>query len=372
MTTLADKLHTALQSSTMATQPERYALQTALRRAQRYVLDTEASKLMADLAFAVIMKAESTPPYGHTKEAIAPDVSERLIALRHAAELPFSTTWIEFDNTARLMHARQLCSTNWNSDDLPVPRSGWLLERHPQMPAWHRSTYVADIHHRLVEEAKFPDQVFVMPIAWAWSITEQPEAETPWNDLTALGLINSPGFVGKAVGVSNYFDPHVRMVRSYLDHREANRPAFTKLLSDEFAGDLRYTWALLSTLRRVPFVIQEVQPGTRHTTESGKVLDYFVHRTVHLKLPTLRSQAAARQAVAGVIRRHRLHEVAAHDRVYHRGTDKEFVRRIEQHERGDERIGRVIRDATIVRHKKLAKAVETSPVSSAIESAVKR
>jgi len=330
MKTLADKLHIDLCRANSFVS-DAYAMRNVLRKAQKFTLDNESSAKVSDFSIAIAKDLESA----------------RAIAIP-----PYPLTWVELDNNARHTRAQELgikkvgVANKITMEDInpftaydssrPVPRIGWLIERHHNQHTAFKMTFVGEVDAKVNAGC-----VFVTPWAWAWDIEGN---ECPWS---ILSYSIPPDKVSHySFGVH----PSVSVAKSWIVNSYGSYKPFLKDIEvlQEFAGELRNCWGLLVALGSLPTidhaVIRIENPNDTPVEPikiKDKIVQPFVLRNVTLRIPRLRNiNKVVQRCLEGV--RKRRHEVRGHFRHY-RNAEGVVVRKvwIQEHERGDIALGRV-------------------------------
>lgn len=320
MIPLADKLHVDLCNAKSFPQ-HAYDMRATLRKAQKFVLDAASSAKISDFSLAI---------------------AEDLDGARQAARPPYPVTWIEFDNLARFNRATELnikrtINPAFNKgDQSPIPRVGWLIERHPTQHSAYKLSHVGDLSG---------DKVFVTPWSWIWDVEGGP---SPWEVIN----VGEDGWSDDLVSHYHFgVNPQVSKTTTWFGWSYGTPRGATQLderLASEFAGELRNAWGLLVALGALPSVDHAVvrienpnEPAPPVTIVKDKPVQPFVIRQVTLRIPRLRDiNKVVTRCIEGA--RKRRHGVRGHWRHY-RNADGDVVRKvwIQDHERGDESLGRV-------------------------------
>ena len=315
---LIDKLHHATFHDTVGLQyiEDKYALRMLLRKAQRFTLDTYTSRMVADFSMAV---------------------ARDLPTVRELAIPPFPVTWIDIDNVARLNRIRELgygltpTAAGETEAGAPVDRAGWLI--------WPSSDLGG---HYMVHVCEVGQGVLVSPLAWWWHTGEG----TAFKDINPDNeLIERLTFGMKGTDVGS----NAMVIPSNL-HRDHNRKKLfngneqIRELMLEIAGELRHVFGFLMALAATKSTIREqAMPTAKRSAPNGKPLFPLEHKIMHLHL---RRKTTARDVVLRAITKHRMreHDVRAHLRTLRSGR----IIKVTDHKRGDKKLGRIVRDNTLV------------------------
>ena len=326
--TLIDVVHEATftEPRTMMFVKDKYALRMMLRRAHRFMLDSSTSRLVGDFSIAV---------------------SADLDSARRLAVPPFPVTWFELDNAARMARTRELgvkvLDAVENPNTVygpPVDRCGWLV--HPASQGGYYCTYFA-------ESDGGP---FALPFSYWWH-TGEPDPDT-LDDLRGDFFRNtvmemqwmSFGMARGNVGPSDaYLYP--APFQPQIEDQTA-KPDMVLDMMAEMAGEQRHIWGLMVALGagQLGGVEADTSGRVQHsgapkTMPNGKPLLALEHKTLHLHLA---KRTTPDKVLLRAITHHkkRWHEVRSHWRTY-KNEDGTVRRRtlIEQHTRGDERLGRI-------------------------------
>lgn len=313
---LADRVNLALSrplTEGLAYVRDAHGLRDKLRKAKHFRVDARGSAYIAEASVAIA---------SHLEEA------------RELSRAPYPLMWVELDNVARLKRMQDLGigltrRALGKVEGEPVPAIGWLIERHLQQPSAHRATYFT--------HADFG--CFMAPLAFTWDCdglscpwasNETPRLDVPVNDFL-LGLDDAKC---SAIWVTTgWVDPS----RARLQRASLLR---------EFAGELRHIFGFLTTIGHVPTDEREIIRIDGDVSQpppvvKGKPVFPLVHRDIIIKLPKHRDITKVLTRVCEGMRKKR-HEVRGHWR-HHYNADGSIRRRtwIREHERGDEKLGRV-------------------------------
>jgi len=299
-------------------------LRDSVRKSIKFKLDDKSSAMIADASVSVAK---------HCDEA------------RQIARPPFPLTWIEFNNTARVARGRELGISDAHTmkipGDEPVPHVAWLIERHQSQHSAYMVTYVSFM--------KAPDDgrwvTMALPWSWGWDVEGK---DCPWekylmpieeklrtrfdrttemNNALVWTLLGSQEKCESLWMLKGYGDPE-KTIDDFFDGMTA-----------ELAGEVRHIFGLLALLSETKTEEKEYdRSGEVAPIVAGKPVNPLIYRDVSIRLNPKQSVARlVTRAVEGV--RHRRHPVRGHQRHYKNGT----VKWIEAHERGDEKLGRVVR-----------------------------
>jgi hypothetical protein len=318
-------------------QDDALALRTKLCSARRFVLDTEMSGFMSDLACAFFGKISSP--------SCIQDIGGRAVEdARRLALLPFDVTWIEYDGRAQHRHAlaqyadvvdliegaKNFLKTG---EDEVCPVEGWLC--------WKDTD---QIFHAQVISALSGDKCGVLPIRWHWRIDDQP---TGWhhlgNDRNGYTTSQLRPWFGKPIAntvlpVGFWYDTDkigFTIAPWAINYNVAPMIASWK-------GNLRYLLALLACINSdsVPTLKAYSPRPSGWFSAGGQSRALLDFTTVTIKLP--KNVSSAKYAARIVKRiRHRRHEVRSFLR-----KDRQGVKRIlvHSHFRGDASLGWVVHE----------------------------
>lgn len=276
-------------------------MRRALTTARRFVMDEGMSAFMADIAQV---------PF-HVPPVRRPEV---LDTLRHGARLPHSATWIEFDGRAfraellKIMDGAttDVFGASLGDHSTVVPRWGWLMQEHPQMPQAVQMHQFMGMGGRALK----------MPMRFVWQTTDEP---LPWAADTAAGEIahGITGYQPAQMGVI-YAGPIPKERQLRVGHEGGGFPIYTtdKLLA-EVGGTIRYAVALLATLNDVPVELTDVRQSHGFVAR-GAYRKYLDHTTVRLRIPVRQDTRRLAKKLVALARR-RAHQVRGHWRLYERG-----------------------------------------------------
>lgn len=318
--TLADQIHEATfaspRSPGMRWLSDPYALRITLRKAKCFRLDKTASEYVADASLAI---------------------SDHLDEARELARSPYPVTWIDLDNTARLNRIQSLGVPLTNradgtSEGGPVPRVGWLIERHQTQHSAHRMTYFCAIDEGPV----------ILPISWTWDCEGLPN---PWP--TSLRTSPRTAFIHTmdyCFGIYGAKCQHVSVIPGWCDpEKGGDIPAS---LLREMIGELRHCFGLLVTLGHVPTIERDIVSIDGDLTKQpkvikGKTLLPLIHREVLINVPKRTTLSKIVDRIMEGMRKRR-HGVRGHWRHFY-NEDGSLRRKvwIRDHERGDETLGRI-------------------------------
>lgn len=297
--------------------------------ARKFVLDGSASEFLADLS--------------HAAYTVSPG-NQRNIALveqtRQLSRLPHAVAWFEYD--ARAMRRRSMqnykevsyiqgvhignhlvasAATPAQNEEV-VPQIGWLMIENGET-SFTVYTFVGA-----------PDQKFiaVLPYSIHWTTDDSVPAFA-----SALPKLSTPDAY-LATGIKGYEVPQVvyGMVPGV-------RPMQAEEMIAEFVGELRFVWALLSTINDIPVGIKHVRPAKGYIAR-GRYRSYFQHSVISLVLPKGRDPRVVARKVVELSRR-RAHQVRGHWRRDWRHEGNRIW--IREHQRGDASLGMVVHDYAV-------------------------
>jgi hypothetical protein len=320
---LIDKLHEATFYDSIGMQyiADKYALRMLLRKAQRFTLDDDTSRMIADFSYAV---------------------ATDLDIVRQLSIPPFPITWIDVNNVARLNRVKELggqltpTAAGETKAGPPVDRIGWLI-----WPASDQEGYYM-IHVTYVGQG-----ILVSPWAWRWHTdksetiqTELDEHDLKYIERLTFGLTNTGvDIMDASVQPSTLHFPNEKYTSSLK-----NRAQIESLML-EISGELRHLFGFLMALAAAKSTTTPQSPlkGDLRKMPNGKPLLPLEHKIMHLHL---RPKVKIRDLVLRAITKHKMreHEVRAHLRTLRSGR----IIKVRDHKRGDAALGRIIRDETRV------------------------
>jgi len=342
------------------------AMRAALKSARRFVADDRMAMFMAELANEAFLKARSNK------------LCCRIVdSLRIQARVPHEAIWIEYPIRPYQVRSSTLRGSVNNPSEQPLIE-GWLIQQHPKIST------AAIMHTFVMDDRRSPsgDYIFTFPYAYAWTCDDS--IPLPWfHDLEQTGYLNEDEKPDRwlsenLLGIRGYKTLSCGIVRSPLIKSIAETLAesprsewkmritnYYELLC-EWSGTLRRTWALLAALDNLPLTYGPVRQSAGFLAR-GQIRKGLEHRTITLNLPAhADTRTLARRAIATIHRKR--HEVRGHwrDDWRHPAVKKcnphlwEFVDNdpdhiecsvckgrqifIPKHERGDEKLGRIIHD----------------------------
>ena len=329
-----------------------------IAQARKFVLDTDASRFLSDLAHASYMGSQRS-----SLKAIE--------QTRQLARSPHTTTWIEYDARAfrdRTMEAYSEVRHVVAKRVLPfsglgklyltedkaatgvdvVPTIGWLVIETP----FEESC----VSFTMFTFAGFPDGVLLLPFMFGWTTDDSIPFKEGAVDFQGISVSHV------ATGLKGYNVPQVVIGRTPGITCSPENEA--KLLA-EFIGELRFLWALLAAINDVPIGLKHVRPAKGFYAR-GRYRHYFEHSVISILLPKGRDpRVVARHIVA--LSRRRAHLVRGHWRrdwthpgevlCAHEfyadknqaiclkcGMEKSWVK---EHQRGDASLGMVVHDYAV-------------------------
>lgn len=320
-----------------------------LAKARKFVLNSDMSAFMCDLANVVI----GTPKEMHVRI---------LEGTRKLARAPHALTWIEYDNVAKVERGKEYGVEPANRDHLPE-KLGWLIEQHPQVEtafsALECSSHALDVNNQTI----YCPQPNV--VAHVWCTEDHP---IPFNAAEFAPFIKkympNDGSVsnypdrsggnewvsGVTTGITSYHSPYVGIIRGpqsqdmmnkYFEQSKYNAIA-------ELQGDLRYLWALLATINDLPTKVEAVV-ASRGFVAKGRYRKFVDHSFITLNIPAKTYKKVAAKAIHAAKRR--AHQVRGHWRKNWRKPGERMW--IKEHERGDASLGFVLHDYKVT-HENLA------------------
>ncbi len=308
-----------------------------LEKARKFVLDSEMSAFLADIALNAFKGPEKT---ANVKGAGA-----ILDQMRRMSRAPFPVTWIEFDHKSLFIRRKELAPAQITaSPDETCANEGWLICQHPGLPNIYHSTLMfGQLTPKGVDKfANVTGEMGILPymaglpgpFTWAWSVDN--ETHIPFEPVKDLGGRSHSEI---PLGILGYESPFVKVIyRPGLEkqYRSEAGEDFGNMFLKEFIGDLRYTWALLSTINDLPILAKEIRPSKGYLAK-GRWRKFMSHSLITLQVPTRMSKEKLARKILALSRRRR-HEVRGHYRVNWRNPAGEKIW-IDAHMRGDATLG---------------------------------
>lgn len=298
-------------------------------QARKFVLDTEASRFLSDLAHASYIG----------KRDGSKDIIEQV---RQLARIPHSITWIEYDHRAFRYRTEEAYPSVQHyetertekglvakpSDSKAVPddiskQIGWLLEE------FGETLFVVTFF------AEGSDgSVVTMPHSIAWT-TDSSVPPIQHSTITAGA---SDSYL--ATGIHGYDIPNV--VIGTVPEINLGRDITTRMVV-EMLGELRFVWALLAAINDIPIGLKHVSP-TKGFVARGRYRKFVEHSVISILIPKGRDpQKIARKVVE--LSRRRAHMVRGHWRRDYRHEGNRIW--VKEHQRGDASLGFVTHDYQI-------------------------
>lgn len=318
-TPLVDKLNLALSKDDAAgvrSLENRRAFRDVLRKAHCFTIDTETSKMIVDFSLAIVRDLD---------------------AARQLAIPPFPVTFFQINNKARFARVleRGISITRTAAGEVDGPAVevvGWLIERHQTQHTAYRISYCTVTN----------EGAAVMPVNWCWDIDG---LDLPWPHQVGLGgqaaknkMLFGTVLDREIIGTGFCECP------GGIKSRYAE-PAFD-LFRNELAGELRHVWGLLIALGTAVVVERDGPVIDRKASPIVNGKPVFPIETRHCTISLPRKITVDRlvdRAIIGVKKRR--HGVRGHWRQYRDADGNVRLRKwIADHERGDERLGRVVKD----------------------------
>jgi len=343
-----------------------------LASARKFVLTDDMSTFMADLAYASL-PSHNTEGVVYTDKTVNERAHNLLNGMRAMARLPHRVTWIEFNAKAKATRARDEYKADLDVDQIPE-RCGWLIMQHPTLETAYRA--VAFSSHTFDEHGRSSYHPQPCIFAYAWRSDEGPP---PWPKLEVIDKayrLRNEGDDTTSIpvpaeawltGILDYTCDSVTTCEAFT-RREIVELFMERSQYDplqEMSSDLRYLWALLATIDRLPTSMAEVR-ASKGFVAKGSYKRFMDHTTITLKVPTKHYRKVASSAIAPC--RRKRHMVRGHwrldrhhpiatlcDHVF-QGTPEGHVectichgRRlfIKEHERGDASLGFVLHDYVV-------------------------
>jgi hypothetical protein len=317
------------------------AMQQALIGARRFVLDDRMSSFLGDLSSAGFA--------GGYK----PKVGARLVEqMRISARLPHSAVWIEYDLHKAQIRSRELLGKAVSPfDPAESPqKEGWLLQQHPTLET-------AICMHIFSQNPggksdSFGFDTWTFPVMYTWTVDDRP---SPWPS------IFKPGGAADSIlatGIAPYISSGVTIAQSPLLASFKNNELVSELVQ-EWAGVMRRTWALLSTINDIPILATDVRQSKGFFAK-GQIRKFLSYQTLTLNVPVKKdTRVLARQLIA--LARKRAHQVRAHWRHDWRNPGNQSCKHewdieqrcrlcrahriwVHEHQRGDPSLGIIFKD----------------------------
>jgi hypothetical protein len=300
--TLADALIQASFKKHYELLDPKRELPKLLAEANRYVLNDSMSGFMADLAWASLLTSLNQGK-----------AQNLLDSMRRQARAPHKVTWIEYNHQAKHRRSQEYGSNRNSPADSGPDKCGWLILQHPQIDTAFWAIECASHSWDLDGKTKIANpQAFAFSHVWC-----SEDHPIPWNRFplkvhggTVEGITTGVlAYRSPYVGVSAGFVPE-KIALKFIQHSESRGQSPVK----ELAGDLRYLWALLTTLNDLPVKISEATAAPGHFFAKGKYRKFLTHKTITLTIPETKYKRTAARAIVAV--RKRAHQVRGHHRVH--------------------------------------------------------
>jgi hypothetical protein len=266
----------------------------AIASARKFVIDENMSAFMADLAYASLLTCSNTG------KAI-----KLLDGMRQLSRLPHDVTWIEYDFRAKAERAVMEYGADIKLGPEEVPdKCGWLCWRHPTLETAFMALQCTS--HSFDDKGAREPEPQAGALAYTWR-TE--DGAPPWPETVIEG---HPHPEGHLTGILPYRSDSVMVVRApHLSEEFFNlylaNTAYHPLR--ELSSDLRYLWALLSTINDLPTQIVDVR-ASKGFIARGRYHKFVDHKVIHLTVPTKVYKRVAQRAIASA--RRKAHQVRGH------------------------------------------------------------
>src|SRR5262245_24077025 len=270
-------------------------LRMTLLAARRFVLADEMAAFIVDLAFENLFgrtfrQVQRGRPLNTA--SLRKRVFRLLDQMRHFSRLPHRVTWIEFsydafvrreraiadelgiENASAITPDGEIISTRKWNEQLELARGvrvGWLMRQ------IGTSETAFDCTRFTNEEGKMS----FSPCAMIWDTDEailpfrlQEPAKGTGSEM-ALGIT---GYVRENVG----YHPMANHIYNGTD--EEFREAIVNSLHEQ-DGNLRYVWAFLSTLNKIPLAQPRIVKPTRGFMGRGSYHRFLEHSIITLNIP---------------------------------------------------------------------------------------
>jgi len=319
------------------------AIGKEIAEARKFVLDTEASSFLADLAHAA-----------YTPLTTAESKYQMLDRARVLSRLPHDNTWVEYDS--RAFRARTLdmygdCvgsieGTGLCHQNEVVPRIGWLLQPLAMMVERARAVLTEGeripsgsqvFGVRTFAELPPPIEYVGMPYFMLWAADDTEFLNWKSLDTSRADFVADSDI---ATGIRGYNSPHVQM---YLEKEYRTQNAALKMAA-EFCGEIRFIWAFLSTLNDIPVTRKVITPGKGFYTPAGRYKKFVEHERISINLAGVDDPVKLARKVVEAVRR-RAHQVRGHWRKHHWKPGERIW--IPEHQRGDASLGFVLHDYSV-------------------------
>jgi hypothetical protein len=262
--------------------------------ARKFVLDKEASSFLADLSHAAFdVTIPNEMKIRHLDQA------------RVLSRLPHSKTWIEYDSKEFRRRTLEAYTGMVNSSeggglchqDEVVPRIGWYLEK------------ISDNVFTCLTAVEFEAGVCdMMPYIIAWAVDDSNILESKLRT-KGMTLDESREYDSSiCTGVQSY---RSKSVVIEFDERFVKSKETAFKLASEFTGEIRFIWALLSTINDIPIGRKKIIQDRGFITPAGRYKRFTDYEMISISLPKGRApQSVARGAVE--MSRRRAHHVREH------------------------------------------------------------
>ncbi len=317
------------------------AYRKSIREASRFTLEDDATRYITEIS-------STTPP-------------EKLFYRLQFATLPYPTTWIEFNNRAKVRIMRELKGL----EGVPVDvsdRAGILLERVDDtmvtctMVVEGVNTFTSPLFHgyllTLDERVHPHNRTFngMTPFSlhyrinrlmndpyWkdlkendAQLILDQLAFGAPWGYSgkgQGDGTVTGVGDLLASVSVPDLLKRHAEVAFTrFYDFFELARKTNIKVMQKladiinqeiaEFTGMLRWIVTALAVLNEIPTRMTHHEPVHQVRAGLTKRLPAFDYHMVTLRVPKTKPVGYIQRKLSNIERRHRAHEVRGHWRTY--------------------------------------------------------
>jgi hypothetical protein len=318
-------------------------VQKLLPMARKFVLDDKMSAFLGHLGLACLAAARTE------KKALV-----ILDSMRKLARLPHRLMWVEYNNTERIKMIRDTYDISTIMDmgefapDEQSPRCGWLLEQHDKIETAFRATLYSSEVTTSSDSFDYPHPSVYSAL---WCSEDHP---LPWPD-----IIDMPRASMLLTGIYTYHSPYVgvgiaptatrkgfELFNQFVESKEKEKGFDSSKGHDigklsTIIGELRYIWALLSTINTLP-IKTSFTTAAKGFVAKGRYRRFVDHTTVTLNIPETRYRRIAAHAIASA--RRRAHEVRGHWRDNWRLPKGNKSIWVPEHQSGDASLGFVTHD----------------------------
>lgn len=332
-----------------------------LLAARRFVLDDAMTMFMVELANERLFGQDFIK--AKLGRSIDIDRGFRRICrmldnMRYFSRLPHRVTWVEYSYEAFLRRQIKIAQDYEITSAAFMDPQGRIMQEHEMADrlAEVKGLRVAHLLKQIGKtDTSFDCMTFTAdadpvvtfsPCAIAWDTEDSilpfelfdPEPEQSEYHSGAELATAVRGYVRKNVGF-------------HLKHRPANNDfeAWQTLQAEmrQQYGHLRYLWAFLSTLNKIPLTGTQLVKPSRGFIARGSYHKFLEHSVITLHVPQKADRRILARKVLGDIIRRRAHQVRGHWRDDWRQPKGNKKLWIAEHQRGDASLGFVTHDYAV-------------------------